>query len=89
MKLKINSIYLHETYGEERLVGSVSVQSEDQSVKQEIKLTRSTIESLLDIIEPLVNETIESTYGEASNIEFQGNLQLGMKDADAEVINSY
>ena len=87
MKLKINSIYLHETYREERLVGSVSVHSEDNSVKQEINLTRSTIESLLDIIEPLVNKTIESTYGEASSVEFQSNLRLGMKDADAEVIN--
>jgi len=89
MKLKIDSIYLHSTYGEETLIGSVSLRSLDDSVKQEIKLTRSTIESLLDVIEPLVNKTIESTYGEASNIEFQGNLQLGMKDADAEVINSY
>ena len=87
MKLKINSIYLHETYREGRLVGSVSVHSEDNSVKQEINLTRSTIESLLDVIEPLVNKTIESTYGEASSVEFQSDLRLGMKDADAEVIN--
>jgi len=87
MKLKINSIYLHKSYGEENLVGSVSVNSEDQSVKQDITLTHSTIESLLDVVEPLVNKTIESTYGEDSNIKFQSDLRLGMKDADAEVIN--
>lgn len=89
MKLKINSIELRkDTYGTRpsAFKGTMILRTDDYSVNHEISLTNSTIESVLDIVEPLVQAEIVSKFGEYSTVHFEPCLRLGMKETDAEVI---
>lgn len=90
MKLRIKSIDIRrDTYGPkpDKFIGEVRLSTADLSVNQEIKLTSSTIESVLDIIEPLALDKIESEFGEQSKVNFEPSLRIGMKEAEGEVIN--
>ena len=89
MKLRIKSIDIRrDTYGPDpdKFVGEIRLSTADLSVNQEIVLTSSTIESVLDIIEPLAADKIESKFGKQSKVNFEPALRLSMKETEGEVI---